>query len=223
MKMVFPDAALRSPTAVSGKSDMRDENVYSACVVTNGASGSTTVFSNPRGQTIPKLGTATAAAHQATYTETTTNITQAGQLGASIGDAAFRSIGISIEQAWYDASGVPNTYGAGQRETAEILAKTFFQLRIAGKLQIQGASMFFPASGAMAGSVSTTESAVTTAISNNGSVGNPRRLKLPILVARTDTLEGTYGITGGASLSFSADQPTLIWFNIHAGVKGDAR
>jgi hypothetical protein len=31
-------------------------------------------------------------------------------------------------------------------------------------------------------------------------------------------------VTGGGALSFSADpQPCLIWFNIHALVKGDAR
>lgn len=223
MKMLFPDASFRSPTAVPGKSDFRDENVYSACVVTTAASGNTTVFTVARGQTIPKLGSGTAAAHQATYTETTTNISQNGQLGSALGEASFRAIGITIEQAYYDASGVPNTYGAGQQEVAEILAKTFFQLRIGGKLQIQGPTLFFPASGAMFGSVSTTESAVTVAVANNGWPGSVRRLKLPIMVGRTDTIEGTYGVTGGASLTFSASQPTLIWFNIFALVKGDTR
>jgi hypothetical protein len=223
MNLLFPDAKFRSPTAVDGKSDMRDENVYSACVVTNAAAGNTNLFTVARGQTIPKLGSATAAAHQTTYTETTTNITQNGQLGAAIGDSAFRAIGITIEQGWYDASGVLNTYGAGQREVAEILAKTFFQLRIAGKLQIQGPTLFFPASGAMFGSISTSESAVTAAIASNGWPGSLRRLKLPILVGRTDTVEGTFGVTGGASLSFSGDQPSLVWFNIYAAVAGDAR
>lgn len=223
MKMMFPDAKFRSPTAVDGKSDMRDENVYSSCVVTNGGQGNTTVFTVARGQTIPKLGSATAAAHQTSYSELTTNISQNGQLGAAIGDSAFRALGITIEAGWYDASGVLNTYGAGQREVAEILAKTFFQLRIAGKLQIQGPALFFPASGAMMGSISTSESAVTAAVVNNGFPGALRRLKLPILVGRTDTIEGTYGVAGGASLSFSGDQPTLVWFNIFAAVAGDAR
>jgi hypothetical protein len=224
MKLLFPDAQLRSPTAVSGTSDMRDENVYSAVVVTNGAAGSTNVYTVARGQTIPKLGSATVASHQATYTETTTNITQNGQLGAAIGDAAFRAIGITIEQAYYDASGALNTYGAGQQEVAEILAKTFFQLRIAGKLQIQGATMFFPSSGAAFGSVSSSSaSAKVAGVLNNGWPGSLRRLKLPILVARTDTLEGTFGVTGGSSLTFSANQPTLVWFNILSAVSGDAR
>lgn len=223
MNLLFPDAKFRSPTAVDGKSDMRDENVYSSCVVTDAASGNTTVFTVARGQPIPKLGAATAAAHQLTMTELTTNISQNGQLGAAIGDSAFRAIGITIEQGWYDASGVLNTYGAGQQEVAELLSKTFFQLRIAGKLQIQGPTMFFPASGAMFGSISSTEGTVTTALANNGWPGSLRRLKLPILVGRTDTIEGIYGVAGGAALDFSANQPTLVWFNIYAAVAGDAR
>lgn len=223
MNLLFPDAKFRSPTAVDGKSDMRDENVYSSCVVTDLASGNTTVFTVARGQPIPKLGAATAAAHQLTMTELTTNISQNGQLGAAIGDSAFRAIGITIEQGWYDASGVLNTYGAGQQEVAELLAKTFFQLRIAGKLQIQGPTMFFPASGAMFGSISSTEGTVTTALANNGWPGSLRRLKLPILVGRTDTIEGVYGVAGGAALDFSGNQPTLVWFNIYAAVAGDAR
>ena len=225
MKMLLPDASFRSPTAVAGKSDMRDENIYSAVVVSDDAAGQTQVFTVPKGQTIPLLGDGTAAPHQRTYTETTTNITQAGQLGAAIGDASLRKIGIGIETAWYDASGVINTYGAGQREVAEILSKTFFQLRIAGKLQIQGPTQFFPTAGGMFGSISTTESAVTASIAGNGWPGQLRGLKIPVLVGRTDTIEGTFGVTGGAALNFTTDDgnPSLVWFNLHALVKGDAR
>ena len=223
MKMYFPDASFRSPTAVPGQSDMRDENVYSAAVIATGASGNTTVFTAARGQSIPELGAATPAAHQLKYTETTTNISQNGQLGSALGEASFRAIGITIETAYYDASGVLNTYGAGQQEVNEILAKTFFQLRIGGKLQVQGPTLFFPATGAAFGSISTTEAAVTVAAMNNGWPGVGRRLKLPILVGRTDTIEGTFGVTGGATVTFSTSQPTLIWFNIHSLVKGDAR
>ncbi len=227
MKVLLPDASFRSPTAIAGKSDMRDENIYSAVCVTGGANGQTTVYTVPRGQTIPLLGSGTAAAHQRTYTELTTNISQAGQLGAAIGDASLRRIGIGIESGWYDASGVLNTYGAGQQEVAELLAKTYFQLRIAGKLQIQGPTAFFPSPGGAFGSVSTTEAAVTVGITGNGWPGQMRGLKLPILVGRTDTVEGTFGVAGGATLTFSvasgAYQPCLVWFNIHALVKGDAR
>lgn len=227
MKMLLPDASFRSPTAVQGKSDMRDENIYSAVVVSDTATGQTSAFTVPRGQAIPVLGAGVAQAHQRIYTEVTTNITQAGQLGAAIGDASIRKIGISIESGYYNASGVLNTYGAGQQEVNEILAKTFFQLKIAGKLQIQGPSMFFPAAGAAFGSISTTESAVTVAAMNNGWPGAQRGLKLPILVGRTDTVEGVFGVAGGASLTFSNTstpfQPTLVWFNLGALVKGDVR
>lgn len=227
MKVLVPDASFRSPTAIPGKSDMRDENIYSAVVVSHGANGTTTVFTVPRGQTIPVIGSGVAQSHQRTYTELTTNISQAGQLGAAIGDASIRKIGINIESAYYDASGALNTYGAGQQEVMEILGKTYFQLRIAGKLQVQGPTAFFPGSGGAFGSVSTSESAVTVSALSNGWPGGMRALKLPILVGRTDTVEGTFGVAGGASLAFSNTstpyQPTLVWFNIHALVKGDAR
>lgn len=224
MKMLFPDAKFRSPTAVDGKSDMRDENVYSAAVLTDGGQGNTTVFTVARGQPIPILGAGTPAAHQKIYTELTTNISQNGQLGAAIGDSAFRAIGITIEQGYYDASGALNTYGAGLQQVAEILSKTFFQLRIAGKLQIQGPSLFFPASGAAFGSIATGSAAAAVGVVNNGWPGALRRLKLPILVGRTDTIEGTYGVAGGSALEFGADEhPTLVWFNVFAAVAGDAR
>lgn len=225
MKMLLPDASFRSPTAVEGKSDMRDENIYSAVVVSDGANGQTTVFTVPKGQTIPLLGNGTAAAHQRTFTELTTNISQAGQLGAAIGDASVRRIGIGYETAWYDASGVQNTFGMSQREVSEVNSKCFFQLRIAGKLQIQGPVQFFPSSGGVFGSISTTESAVTVAQVNNGWPGQLRGLKIPVLVGRTDTVEGIFGIAGGASLSFTTSNgnPSLVWFNLHALIKGDAR
>lgn len=228
MNMLLPDASFRSPTAVPGKSDMRDENVYSACVLTGGASGNTNVFTVPRGQGIPKLGTGVpTAGHQLTYTELTTNISQAGQLGAAIGDASIRKIGISVEQAWFDASGVANTVGAGLQEMAEILSKTFFQLRIAGKLQIQGPTFLFPAPGGTFGSIAGGVTTKSPAIAGNGWPGQLRGLKLPILVGRTDTIEGTFGVAGGSSLTFSVAsgtyQPCLVWFTLHALVKGDAR
>jgi hypothetical protein len=225
MKMLLPDASFRSPTAVAGKSDMRDENIYSAVVVADGANGQTTVFTVPRGQNIPQLGTVTTTpAHQKTFTELTTNISQAGQLGAAIGDASVRKIGINIENAFYDASGVQNSYGAGPQQVSEILAKTFFQLRIAGKLQIQGPTSFFPASGGEFGALAGGPATSVQGVVGNGWPGQLRGLKIPILVGRTDTVEGIFGVAGGASLDFgSAEHPSLVWFNLHALIKGDAR
>jgi len=219
-KLLLPDARFRSPTAVDGKADMRDENVYSAVVVAHGGAGQIKVFTVPQGQAIPRLGTTGAvAAHQSIFTELTTNLTKAGELGSSIGDASIRAIGITFENAAYDASGVPRTFGATQFEVNDLLSKTFFQLKIAGKLQIQGATHMFPAAGGAFGSVSTTESTVTVSQLTNGWPGTLRRLKLPILAARTDTLEGVYGVAGGATLAFSdatTGQNSLVWFVLHA-------
>ena len=223
MKMLFPDGSQRSPTAVPGKSDVRDENVYSAAVISNTASGNTTVFVNPRGQSIPLLGSGSAQAHQKTYTEATTNISQSGQLGSALGEASLRAIGMTIEQAYISKSGAVNTvYGATMADVNEILFKTFFQLRIGGKLQIQGASWMFPALGAPQGSLASTANAFAGGIVNNGFPGSGRRLKVPVLVARTDTVEGTYGVIGGATTTQEGG-PALVWFQTLALVKGDAR
>jgi len=231
MQVLLPDSSQRSPTAVPAKSDMRDDNVYSAIVLQHGGQGAQSIFTNPRGQAIPRLNgsaiTVPTSGHQVTYTEVTTNISQAGQLGAAIGDASFIGFGATIESAYYTSStGALNTYGAGQQETAEILAKVFFQMKVAGKQQIQGPLYTFPAMGAQVGTISTTANAATVSTGNNG-WGQMRRLKLPILVARQDTLEGIVGVAGGDALTFSVTsgigQPTLVTMVIRALVAGDAR
>lgn len=230
-QIMLPDARFRSPTAVEGKSDLRDEYVYSAIVVQHSATGQQKVFTIPQGQTIPKMnGTVTASTqnYQQTYSETTTNLTKAGELGSSIGDASIRGIGINIEQAAYNlTTGAPRTGGATAFEMADIAAKCFFQLKIAGKQQTQAPLFAFPSVGAISGSISTTANAATVSITNNGFPGASRKLKLPILIARTDTLEGVFGVASGSSLAFSVTsgegQPSLIWFVLQALVKGDVR
>lgn len=230
-KLLLPDARFRSPTAVDGKSDLRDENVYSALVVQHSGSGQQSVFTVPKGQSIPTLNgtvTATANAHQTKYTDLTTNLTKAGELGSGLGDASIRAIGITIEQAATTiATGLPRAFGATQFEVADILAKCFFQLKVGGKTQVTGPAFAFPASGGAMGSVGTSANAATASISNNGMPGSMRRMKVPILVARNDTIEGVFGIAGGASLAFSATgsdgQPCLVWFNLYALIKGDVR
>lgn len=232
MQVLLPDSSQRSPTAVRGKSDMRDDNVYSAICLQHGGSGVQSLFTNPRGQPIPFLrgssNTVATSAHQVTYTELTTNITQAGQLGAAIGDASFVGFGATVENGYYTAStGALNSYGAGQQELSEILNKVFFQMKTAGKKQIEGPLFTFPTAGGQSGSISTTGNAATVSTGTNGMPGNIRRLKLPILVARQDTLEGVLGVAGGDSLTFSVTttigQPTLVWVVIRALVAGDAR
>lgn len=229
-KLLLPDARFRSPTAVEGKADMRDENVYSALVVGHGGAGQQKVFTVPQGQSIPRLvgaGIAPTAAHQLTHSELTTNLTKAGEAGSALGDFSVRAIGITFETGYYDTAGVLNTYGMGQQEVNEVLSKTFFRLFIAGKKQIEGPTFSFPSSGHATGSIATTENSTTVAAMNNGWPGALRRLKLPILVARTDTIEGVFGVAGSSSLAFNVTsgvgQSSLVWFNLHSLVRSDVR
>ena len=44
MKVLLPTPKFRSNTAMSGDTDLRDENVFSAVVVANGGTGNTKIF-----------------------------------------------------------------------------------------------------------------------------------------------------------------------------------
>lgn len=231
-EMLLPDPRFRSPTAVDGKSDFRDDNIYSALLLQNGGSGQQKLFTNPQGQSIPALKGALVAASanpwQTTYTETTTNLSKAGELGSGIGDAAIRGIGISLETAAITpATGVARAWGATQFEVSDVLSKCFFQLRIANKTQITGPIFTFPSAGGSFGSVSTTGNAATASVVSNGWPGAYKRLKIPVPVARNDTLEGVFGVAGGSALAFSGagldGQPTLMWVVLTANVAGDVR
>jgi len=232
MKILFPDASQRSPTAVGGTSDLRDLNVYSSAVLAHGGGGVTQVFTQPRGASIPELIsgslTATTNAHQMKYTELTTNITQAGQFGSALGEGSVRALGLDIENAYVTAStGALNTYGAGQQEVSEVMAKMFFRLLIGGKNQIESAIRHLPASGGINGNTFTTATAATVSVLSNGLPGSWRSLKVPILIARTDTVVGDLGVAGSSTLAFSVitgvGQPCLIWANLKTAIKGDAR
>jgi hypothetical protein len=108
---------------------------------------------------------------------------------------------------------------------ADIAAKTAFELRIGGKRQILGATFMFPSLGALQGAVATTASGTTASIASLG--GAHRRLKVPVPVARNDTLEGVFSVGTGAALAFSTTtgegQPCLVWVHLLATVKGDVR
>lgn len=230
-KLLLPDARFRSPTAVEGKADLRDENIFSSLIVGHGGGGQQKVFTVPQGQTIPRLvgaGIVPTQLHHMTHSELTTNLSKAGEAGSALGDFSVRAIGINFENAWVTAgTGALNTYGMGQQEILECLSKTFFQFKIAGKKQIEGATFMFPATGGVYGGVSSTGSGSTVSSLTNGWPGTLRRLKLPILVARTDTIEGIYGVASSASLAFSVTtgvgQASLVWFNLLSLVKGDVR
>ena len=228
--LYMPDGRFRSPTAVPGKADVRDDHVYSAIVLAHGGTGLQKIFTNPQGQSIPTLKGSSitpTATHQLTYTEVTTNLTKAGELGSSIGDASIRAIGLSLEQAYVGPTGTVSTYGATNQEACEVASKVFFQFKIAGKTQIQGPTWAFPAAGGVFGSLATTANAVTQGLVVYGPNGLPRRLKLPILVARNDTIEGVIAVAGASSLTFSVasgvGQSTLLTVMLFALVKGDVR
>ncbi len=230
MQMLFPDPRLRSPTAVPGKSGGRDENIYSSIVVGYGGAGTQKLFTVPEGQAIPRLvgsGIAPTAQHLLNHTKLTTNLGKAGEVGSAIGELSIRSIGIGFEQGYYDSSGVLNTYGYGQQEAAETMAKTFMIFRISGTKQIEGPTNFFPAPGALFGAVSTTRNNSSVNFLNNGWPGGGRRLKVFLPAARTDQLEVEFGTGGGVTLTFSVasgvGQSSLVWCNLWCGVMADAR
>lgn len=229
---LFPDARFRSPTAVAGQSDLRDENVYSAIVLQHGGSGVQKIFTAPAGQSIPTMAgssqTAPVQVHQQKYSDLTTNLAKAGELGSALGDAAVRAVGITIEVAAYTQNtGIQRAFGATQFEVADILSKMSFEFKIGGKRQIIGAFNMFPAYGGASGSTSTTGNAATTSMAGNGWPGMLRRLKFPIMVARNDQLEGVLTAGNGVALAFSSTtadgQPCLAWVNLHSSIKGDVR
>ena len=230
MQMLFPDPRFRSPTAVSGKSGGRDENIYSSIVVGSGGAGTQKLFTVPEGQAIPRLvgaGIAPTAQHLLNHTKLTTNLGKAGEVGSAIGELSIRSIGIGFEQGYYTPEGVLNTYGFGQQEAAEVMAKTFMIFRISGTKQIEGPTNFFPAPGALFGAVSTTVNNSSVNFLNNGWPGGGRRLKVFLPAARTDQIEVEFGTGGGVTLTFSVTtgvgQSSLVWCNLWAGVMADAR
>jgi hypothetical protein len=231
-RMLLP-MGQRSPTAVSGRSDITDQNIYSALVVQHSGSGSQKVFTVPQGQAIPKMNgtvTASANAHHGNYSELTTNLTKAGEFGSGLGDGSIRGIGITFEQAAFNAAnaaaGSARGFGATQFEVADILAKTSFELRVGGKRQIIGPTFTYPNAGAAVGAIATTANAATLGIVNNGS-GGLRKLKVPVPVGRDDTIEGEFKVASGASLAFSVTgsdgQPLLVGIVLFCTVKGDVR
>jgi hypothetical protein len=228
-RLLLPDNRSTSATAVAGKGDVRSENLFSSLVMGHGGSTPQKVFTVPQGQAIPRLmgaGIAPTATHQLVHNELTTNFNKAGEAGSAFGDFTIKQINIHVEQAYYDGSGVLNTYGAGQQETMEILHKTYFQLKISGKKYIEGPTFMFPTLGGAHGAVSTTETGVTVSALTNGWPGAGRRLgKFPILVERTDSIEGVVG-TGGTlafSVTTGVGQSTLCWYNLDVVVRGDVR
>lgn len=242
MNAIVPAPTFRSPTAVEDESDLLDENIYSAIGMSNGGNGTQRVFTVATGGQIPFLGSNAVAVTggyqwQLVYSDLTTNLTKPGELGAAIGDGAVRAFGITMEAAGFlptSATGAAQTpYGMGQYEVAEVLRKVSFEFKLSAKRQIVGPVHTFPGLGGVGGGIaiaSTSATAGSTLVSNatNGGLGTGRRLKYPIEVARTDTIEGIFTTGNGSALAFSnggtaGANPSLVWVNMLCTIAGDVR
>lgn len=233
MKLVLPAAVGRSPTAVPDTSDVRDDNVYSSGVVAHGAAGQLSLFTVPKGQTIPEIKgsgiSATTNDHQTTYTDLTTNLNKAGEMGSGIGDLSVRAIAVNVEGKYFTDAGAASIYGAGPRELQEIQSKMSFVFKIGQKEMTKGPLMTYGCSGGVYGNVaiSTTANASTLNAAFVRNSDGPRRFKMPILIHRSDTVEALLQVAGTTGLSFttqaSLGQPTLIWVHLFSTVRGDAR
>lgn len=219
-----------SPTSVPGQADPRSQLVYSSIVFQNGGGGTISIFTNPKGQTIPTIGgssTAPTSNHQVKYTSLTTSLEKAGELG-SLGNASIKGIAVDLENAYVTAStGALNTYGGGQQEICEIIGKCFFELKVGGTKLYEAAVRQVPGMGGPSGAVSTTANAATVSYLSNGWPGAYRRLRMPVLAAWRDTLEVVMGVAGSDTLAFSVStgvgQPVLATMTWDAALLRDPR
>ncbi len=239
-RMILPQAN-RPSTALPGVSDLRDENVYSACVFAHGGVGTAKIFTVPQGQAIPTLkGSVTPTANRhLVYTLLTTNLEKAGELGNNLGDAGIRAIGVTLETAAPVVAVGPaagfvtaQSGGFGAPEVADILGKTYFELKVSNKRQIVGPLWAFPNMGGIGGSVAIASNITAGAqigfmpsTAQNGQMPVGRKLRVPVMVARNDVL--VCEITAADAYAFSVTTGTgtagLCWVNLISTVKGDAR
>jgi hypothetical protein len=231
MQALLPKG-IRSATAAPGYEDIRDDEIYSAGVLQYGGQSEMSLFTVPKGQAIPYLRgsaiTATTNGWQSLYSDLTTNLAKAGELGSGIGDVAVRAVFATIEQASYNSStGVYTSYGATPWDVQDILSKTYLKLKVGQKTYIQGQTFRFPSGGGAYGSISTTQTGVSMGVVGNGVPGRGRPLKMPIVIERSDTLEAIVGVAPNSSLVLSTasgtGQPTLLWINLASNVGGDVR
>ena len=225
---LFPGAN-RPSTALAGYGDVHDDNIYSAGVLAHGGASTIKLFVSGQGSPVPVMASSALLAsvipaHYQTYTPTTTVIEQSGQLGNSIGDAEIRALGVTIDQN-LSQGGVARPYGATLTEVQDILSKTRLEVKISNKRRILGPTWSFPQTGGAMGF--TTANAASLAA--NGLFPTGRKLKSPIVIARTDVLVAE--VTADAALAFSdtsfaaghAGQASLMWVNMVGTVRSDVR
>lgn len=240
MSQAMIPRSYRSATALDGESDVRDDLIYSSIIVGHGGASQQKLFTVPQGQAIPRMvGAAIAPTqlHQLIHSELSTCQDKAGEFGSSIGDAAVRSISLVLEQACPMVATVAGlvgglnmgfgVYGATPQEVAEVLSKSFFQLKVGGKTMIQGPVGQFPAGAGVSGAIATTQTASTIGFAQNGSNLSGKRIRIPIQIARNDVVTGIIGVPNGAAYVFSVaagvGQSSMLTCVLGALVRGDVR
>jgi hypothetical protein len=232
-KAVLPKGA-KSPTSLAGKSDIRDEIIYSSLVVAHAGTGQQKLFTVPQGQAILRMagtGIAPTQVHHLVMSELTTNLEKAGEFGAGLGDASVRSISLCLETAAPLAAGGYAVFGATPQEVCDVLGKSYFQFKVGGKVMTQAPVFAFPASGGANGvvGISTTNNAstVATGVTGNGNLYGGRKLKVPIQIGRNDTVVGVIGTGNSAAYAFSVQanvgQSTLLTCLLGTALRGDVR
>jgi len=225
----------RSPTAVSGLSDVRSEFVYSSGVLMHGAQGVLTLFGATRGQAIPKLGgtgIASTATHHANHDFHSTNLAEPSKTGSALGDIQIKSIALDVEQVVPQfiaaSAGTLGTWGATAQELTEIASKCYFIFKLGTKEMQKAPFRCFPALGGVYGSTSNTTNNSLVSVAQNGTgIRAGRTLRSPIDVDRTDTIEAQIGIASSSTLAFRLESgtggETMVTCLLDCGLKGDVR
>lgn len=212
-------------TAVPGVGDEHDDNVYSALVFAHGGQGQATIFVSGVGAAVPAISstailTASVPSTYVTYTKTTTDIEQSGNVGNTIGDFTCRAIGVT-----FDTNVAGRPYGATPVEVIDVLGKSRMEVKISGKRRIGGPVLTFPQVGGAMGF----STATSTSFAQNSLFATGRRISTNFQIARNDLLSTE--VTVDAALNFSdtsfavghAGQASLAWVIMIGTARSDVR
>ena len=229
----------RSPTAASGFSDWREDILYSSLVMQSGGTADQKLFTAGLGSAILAMRgagiTASAQAHHANHSPLTTSLLKPNEVAVSGLQADVRVTGISIqlESAGMTQLGVYAQYGATPLEVAEVVAKTWYNFSVGGKIMQQGSLSMFPGAGGVSGSVGISQTTnnstnvVGFAANGNALLGGRRLKDRPIPIGRTDPILGTVAVANGAALVFSRantdGQPFLLTNILGVRARADVR
>jgi hypothetical protein len=227
MKVLLPRSR-PSATAVPDKLDLRDEHIYSAGIFQHGGATPISLFTVPVGQGIPRTAgsgvlTTGFPDHYVTYTEQTTNLEKAGELGSNIGDSGIRAMGVTFDSATANSAGTVKAFGATPVEVADIQSKVALEFLITRKRRVIGPIWMFPQTGGLWATASTFTA--HPGFAQNGATPSGRRFRVPIMIGSSDTV--VCKLTPFAALVHSVavtpGQPVLTWVNLLASVGAEVR